>query len=243
MFDDLVQFGVRALSIVCWQSELFPQLLQQLQQLSRDERRLAWRMNGIRLNYYNQANQLKEIRVAGDVGVANFSACQDVLRRVDRTFAAFFRRIKAGESAPGYPRFRSRSRYDSLTYPAWGNGCGLRPSGRLYLQGVGELKVKWHRLLPTEAKIKTVTAKREAGRWSDPGQGESSRHNAALLGVWRECSQEPRRSLAPLCLWSECQSGSERGAECTASGSRARMEPSGANGGGCSCRCLRSRLR
>ena len=116
-----------------------------------DERRSAWRMNGISLGYYDQANQLKEIRAAGDVGVTNFSACQDVLRRVNKTFVAFFRRVKAGEKAPGYPRFRSRLRYDSLTYPSWGDGCALRPSGRLYLQGVGDLKLKWHRPLPADA--------------------------------------------------------------------------------------------
>jgi hypothetical protein len=41
--------------------------------------------------------------------------------------AAFFRRLKAGAKA-GFPRFRSRQRYDSLTYPSWGDGCALRPS-------------------------------------------------------------------------------------------------------------------
>src|SRR6266852_4165638 len=61
-----------------------------------DERRSAWRMNSISLSYYDQANQLKAIRAAGDLAVADFSACQDVLRRVDRSFAAFFRRVKAG---------------------------------------------------------------------------------------------------------------------------------------------------
>jgi putative transposase len=30
---------------------------------------------------------------------------------------------------------------------------------------VGDLKLKWHRSLPAEARIKTVSAKREAGRW------------------------------------------------------------------------------
>ena len=130
-----------------------------------DERRSAWRMHGVSLRYLAQAQQLKAIRAAGDVGIANFSACQDVLRRVDKTFAAFFRRVKAGEPKVGYPRFRSRLRYDSLTYPSWGDGCGLRPSGRLYLQGVGDLKLKWHRALPADATIKTVTAKREAGHW------------------------------------------------------------------------------
>jgi transposase len=121
-------------------------------------------MSRISIGYLEQANQLKAIRGAGDLGIANFSACQDVLRRVDKTFAAFFRRVKAGDK-PGYPRFRSRLRYDSLTWPSWGNGCALRPSGRLYLQGVGDLKIKWHRPLPADASIKTVTAKRQAGQW------------------------------------------------------------------------------
>jgi putative transposase len=129
-----------------------------------DERRSAWRMNGVSIRYLDQANQLKAIRAAGDVAVANFSACQDVLRRVDKTFAAFFRRMKTGEKA-GYPRFRSRARYDSLTYPSWGDGCALRRTGRLYLQGVGDVKVKWHRALPADARIKTVSVKREAGDW------------------------------------------------------------------------------
>src|SRR5215510_3822133 len=73
-----------------------------------DERRSAWRMNRVGIRYLDQANQLKAIRAAGDVGVANFSACQEVLRRVDKTFAAFFRRVKAGAPKVGYPRFRSR---------------------------------------------------------------------------------------------------------------------------------------
>src|SRR5712692_9231538 len=130
-----------------------------------DERRSAWRLNGISLGYYDQANQLKEIRAAGAVGIANFSACQEVLRRVNKSFGAFFARVKAGEKQVGYPRFRSRFRYDSLTWPSWGDGCALRPTGRLYLQGVGDLKLKWHRPLPADATIKTVTARREAGRW------------------------------------------------------------------------------
>jgi putative transposase len=33
------------------------------------------------------------------------------------------------------------------------------------LQGVGDVKVRWHRPLPPDATIKTVTAKREAGHW------------------------------------------------------------------------------
>ncbi len=127
------------------------------------ERRDAYRMGGLSLNYYDQANQLKEIRHDGASGLANFSASQAVLRRVDKTFKAFFRRVKAGADKPGYPRFKSRRRFDSYTFPSWGDGCRLTDAGRLYLQGVGHLKVKWHR--PLEGTTKTVTVKRQGGKW------------------------------------------------------------------------------
>jgi putative transposase len=125
------------------------------------ERRDAYSRGGISLNYYDQANQLKEIRHAGDSSLANFSSAQDVLRRVDKTFKAFFGRCKAGKKA-GYPRFKSRRRFDSYTFPSYGDGCRLT-GARLYLQGVGHIKVKLHR--PVDGAIKTVTVKRECGKW------------------------------------------------------------------------------
>jgi putative transposase len=126
------------------------------------ERRDAYRISHKSINYYDQANQLKEIRAQGDLALANFSCCQDVLRRVDKTFNAFFDRVKNGRT-PGYPRFRPTSRYDSISFPAYGDGCKMLDNGKLRLQGVGAVKVKRHR--PIEGKIKTVTVKREAGRW------------------------------------------------------------------------------
>ncbi|MGH9752449.1 MAG: RNA-guided endonuclease InsQ/TnpB family protein [Blastocatellia bacterium] len=126
------------------------------------ERRDAYRIAGESRNYYDQANQLKEIRAEGDLELANFSCSQDVLRRVDKTFKAFFRRVEAGDK-PGYPRFRPVSRYDSITFPSYGDGCKLLDDGKLRLQGVGAVKVKMHRQI--EGEIKTVTIKREAGKW------------------------------------------------------------------------------
>ena len=48
------------------------------------ERRDAYQTCGISLTYYDQANQLKAIRADGNLSLANFSASQDVLRRVPR---------------------------------------------------------------------------------------------------------------------------------------------------------------
>jgi putative transposase len=126
------------------------------------ERRDAYRTAHTSLNYYAQANPLRAIRADGSLGLANFSACQDVLRRVDKTFKAFFGRVQRGEKA-GYPRFKSRARFDSYTFPSYGDGCKVRDNGTLYCQGIGELKVTWHR--PLQGTIKTVTLKREVGRW------------------------------------------------------------------------------
>jgi putative transposase len=60
------------------------------------ERRDAYKIARKSINYYDQAAQLKEIRLEGDSDIANYSASQDVLRRVDKSFKAFFSRVKKG---------------------------------------------------------------------------------------------------------------------------------------------------
>jgi putative transposase len=127
------------------------------------ERRECYRATGKTLTYYDQAAQLKEIRADGACELANFSASQEVLRRVDRAFAAFFRRLRERRGKAGYPRFRSARRYDSLTFPSYGDGVGLLETGKLRVQGVGPIKAKLHR--PVDGTIKTVTIKRQADRW------------------------------------------------------------------------------
>jgi putative transposase len=114
------------------------------------------------INYYDQANQLKAMRADGCLTLTNFSCCQDVLRRVNKTFAAFFARCKRGDK-PGFPRFKSHRRYDSITFPSYGDGCRLLDNGKLRVQGAGHIKVRLHR--PLEGKVKTVTIKRQAGNW------------------------------------------------------------------------------
>ena len=85
---------------------------------------------------------------------------QDVLNRLDKAFAAFFRRVRQGET-PGYPRFKGRNRYDSFTYP---DASGWKFDGwYLHLTKIGSIKVKLHR--PIEGTIKTVTIKREGDHW------------------------------------------------------------------------------
>jgi putative transposase len=108
---------------------------------------------------YTQANQLKEIRTFNtELALLNFSACQDVLRRLDKAFKAFFERVKRVEN-PDYPRFKAKGRYHSLTWPSYGDGCKLTASGKLYLQNIGEVRFKQHRNIT--GQIKTVTLSKQ----------------------------------------------------------------------------------
>ena len=128
-----------------------------------EQRRAAWKRRHLSLSYLDQASELKGLRASDIRTPANFSACQDVLRRLDKAFQAFFRRLKKGDK-PGFPRFRSKDRYDSLTFPSYGDGCRIRQNSKLYLQGIGEVRVKWHRQIT--GKIKTVTVCHQAGHWN-----------------------------------------------------------------------------
>lgn len=126
-----------------------------------EQRRYAWRQKHHGITLYEQYRDLTDVRASG-IGptMMSCSAMRSPLQRVDWAFRAFFRRVQAGET-PGYPRFRSRRRCDSLT---WDSAWSLR-DGRLALQGVGHIKVNWHRALPVTAKIRGVTVRRSAGRW------------------------------------------------------------------------------
>lgn len=84
---------------------------------------------------------------------------QNVAVRVDLAFKAFFRRMKNGEK-PGYPRFKSKERYDSFTYPQ--RGWKIEEKN-ISLPKFGKIKSVIHKNI--EGKIKTCTIKKEAHKW------------------------------------------------------------------------------
>ncbi len=89
------------------------------------ERRDAYRHTSkTTVRYGQQSAQLKDIRSFDPErqGRWSFSSQQATLRRLDKAFAAFFRRVKAGDK-PGYPRFRSGKRFDTVDFPKDGDGC------------------------------------------------------------------------------------------------------------------------
>lgn len=127
------------------------------------ERRLAWKMNRKNIGYIDQANQFKAIREFDqDAAFVNYSSVQQTLRKLDKAFDAFFRRIRQGEK-PGFPRYKGKGWFKSVCY-VYNNGIRLRDD-RLYIQRVGDLRMFQHRPLPV-GKIKMVAIKRDnLGNW------------------------------------------------------------------------------
>ncbi len=122
------------------------------------ERIGAWKCR-TPVRVFDQINQLPDIKaIRPDIAGVFSQVLQDTLRRLDKTYKAFFGRVKRGQKA-GFPRFKGRNRYDSFTYPQ----SGFELSGKLQLSKIGNIKIKQHRDI--EGEIKTLTIRREAGCW------------------------------------------------------------------------------
>lgn len=118
------------------------------------------------LNYNQQAAQLPEIKESRpEYNDIHSQVLQDVLRRVDKAYRAFFRRFREGKT-PGYPRFHGYGRYDSFTYPQ--SGFSLTADNRVCLSKIGSIKVKspkGKKARPPVGAMKTCTIKRETNHW------------------------------------------------------------------------------
>ncbi|MEU4537368.1 transposase [Streptosporangium sp. NPDC023825] len=135
-----------------------------------EHRRTAYRKAGVTVRYGEQSADLKHIRAddADGQGRWSFSSQQATLRRLDRAFAAFFARLQAGR-IPGYPRFKGKGWFDTVTWPKDGDGCRWdsppeHPTATFVrLQGIGHVRIHQHR--PVRGTVKTISVKREGSRW------------------------------------------------------------------------------
>ena len=144
-----------------------------------------------RITFYSQDAQLKDIRAADPerYGRWAFHCERAAVRRLDRAFQDFYRRCKAGKK-PGYPRFKGRGRFDSIEFT---EGFGSRWDSvphptvtRVYFKGIGNVRVHQHRAV--KGRVKTITVKRELGRWyvilsCDDVPAEPLEPTGAVVGI------------------------------------------------------------
>lgn len=90
------------------------------------------------------------------------TAEQQVMRKLDKTFKAFFARVKCGLHA-GFPRFKATDRYHAADFRV-GDGLTIRKNNKIRIAGVlGDIKVRWHRHLPSRPTSGIIS--RNAGKW------------------------------------------------------------------------------
>jgi putative transposase len=123
-------------------------------------RRKRWNESRKQVSYDDQSAMWRDWRNEcpedNPLQLLNMTAGQQVLRRLDSAYRQFF----AGKR--GRPRFKGKNFFNSINYKP-GDGAALR-DGRLYIQSVGLLKVKWHRPL-AGGKLKNVILIRKPSGW------------------------------------------------------------------------------
>jgi putative transposase len=152
-------------------------LCQRLYNVALEQRISIYRQRKETISGYSQINQLPELRAEFPeyAGVGS-QVLQDVIERLDKAYKAFFRRVKNGNGKAGFPRFRSRDRYDSFTLKQ----TGWKLDGKyLAIRNIGRFKLRLSR--PIEGDIKTVSIRREVGKWY----------------VCFSCDKVPERKLEP----------------------------------------------
>ena len=133
---------------------------------------LSWRKEiynktGETIDWITQANALPELKQASPFWSSIHSdVLQDTLRRLDKAYQAFFRRVQAGET-PGFPRFKGAGRCRSMTFSHLSKKLirNIRKRmARIVVPKIGHVAIRYHRPLP-DGKIKHLTIQRKASGW------------------------------------------------------------------------------
>jgi len=125
-----------------------------------EQRIRAFKHSKASLNYYDQANTLKEVKEhLPEYKNVHSQVLQDVLKRLDKAYKAFYRRLKLGDKA-GFPRFQGKHRFNSFTFPQYKQ----EPTKTVYIPKIGNVRIKLSREIL--GRIKTLTIKRDnCGDW------------------------------------------------------------------------------
>ena len=120
-----------------------------------NNRKYQYEVNQKSISYNIQQNYLPDWKPEHSELSEVFSqVLQNVVKRADLAFQAFFRRVKNGET-PGYPRHKGKNQYKSITYTQSGFDV---IQGKLHLSKIGDIPIRQHR--PIVGKIKTCTIRR-----------------------------------------------------------------------------------
>ena len=154
---------------------------QRLYNAALEQRISWWRQSRTSLSLYDQTKELTGLR-AEDAEYARVPVeiARSALKRLDRAFQAFFRRVKRGET-PGFPRFRAHHRYRSF-----GIGRASVTGDRVRVPKLG--LVRFCRYRDLDGEIRDVEIRRSAKRWwvcivVDMGAAPTPRPVRSVVGI------------------------------------------------------------
>jgi len=137
-------------------------LCRNLYNAALEQRITTYRHNHKSISRYDQNKELPGLKEAfPEYKVVGSQCLQNVIERLDKSYQAFFRRVKNGDSKAGFPRFKGKERYDSFTLKQ----CGWKLDGKyLTIRNVGTFKIRLSR--PIEGTVKSVIIRRSpANKW------------------------------------------------------------------------------
>lgn len=123
------------------------------------ERLDAWKKQKRSMTLYEQQKELTEIRASDEEWKrVSVYAERSTLKRLDEAFKSFFDRVKRGSDKPGFPRYKSKSRYNSFSISK-----RFPKNDKIRIMGIGIIKFYKYRNLRGE--VLDVIIRRKCNRW------------------------------------------------------------------------------
>jgi putative transposase len=135
---------------------------QQLHNAALEERSSAWTKSRTRITFNDQMKSITALKGDPSLGGLPVNMLRWSLKKLDKSFKAFFSRVAKGQT-PGYPRYKSKDRWDTFGYTdrqCWSVDVGRN---RLDLRTLGWYRLAPHR--PIDGEIRSLQVKREGRRW------------------------------------------------------------------------------
>jgi len=152
-----------------WQEEKFSQWAGSCRYIYNyflNQRKTGYEADKKSYSYVEQANQLPILKKELEwLKEPPSQSLQHVLRDLDQAFKNFFRRVKQGGEAPGFPKFKKKGFSDSFRLPEAKQFFvyGEEEKGIVKLPKIGEVRFIKSRNI--EGKIRNATISKTAGKW------------------------------------------------------------------------------
>ncbi len=138
------------------------------------ERTNAWKYRKQSVSCFSQMKSLAPLKKdhKPEYAEVHSQVLQEALRRLDKSFFAFFRRIRENRELGyrkhkrlGYPRLKTNpNRYRSFAYPQAAAFTVSVDGKRIRLAGIGNVKLKYHRQMEGLPKSATIV-RYPSGKW------------------------------------------------------------------------------